>query len=334
MPSENLTQDLIPEMMGAGEKGAGNGPAVLMSGAADLHANADVAVPAQQLAEGVRQNAAGAAAAASRSAASWSDARPLFEQLVAYPATFFLAATFVVVFVVMWRRRVAPASMGSSYRHLVVRSEWWRVVTAAISHSGVLHLCFNISSLWACRRVEAELGSWAYLLASAHILVLAEMFETMFLHAALKMGRLVDTVSIGYSGVVFAWMVVLSLKPDAPVRVIAGVTFDGFAYVMLNLVAIRIIIRRSSFVGHLAGVGAGLVFSAGGLDFARQGFWGAGVAAWALAVLLGSLKATTTLPVPLVDYVDLSGRDDLGVAVTSFDWSNRESLEEYVIANA
>lgn len=97
MPSENLTQDLIPEMMGAGEKGAGNGPAVLMSGAADLHANADVAVPAQQLAEGVRQNAAGAAAAASRSAASWSDARPLSEQLVAYPATFFLAATFVVV---------------------------------------------------------------------------------------------------------------------------------------------------------------------------------------------------------------------------------------------
>lgn len=97
MPSENLTQDLIPEMMDAGQKGAGNGPAVFVSGAADLHANADVAVPVQQLAEGVRQNAAGAAAAASRSAASWSDARPLSEQLMAYPATFFLAATFVVV---------------------------------------------------------------------------------------------------------------------------------------------------------------------------------------------------------------------------------------------
>ncbi|CAM9710695.1 unnamed protein product [Laminaria digitata] len=51
----------------------------------------------------------------------------------------------------MWRRRIAPASMGSSYRHLVVRSEWWRVVTAALAHSGVLHLCFNISSLWGCR---------------------------------------------------------------------------------------------------------------------------------------------------------------------------------------
>eukprot|EP00904_Undaria_pinnatifida_P003822 jgi/Undpi1/13440/HiC_scaffold_8.g03099.m1 len=322
-------------MLAVGQKGAGNDAAAFAPGAAELPAGADVAV--QQLAEAATQNdlgAAAAAAAASRPASPWSDARPVSEQLAGYPATFFLITTFVVVFVVMWRRRIAPASMGSSYRHLVVRSEWWRVVTAALSHSGLLHLFFNISSLWACRRIEAELGSWTYLLASAHILVLAEAFETMFLHAAHKMGRLVDTVSIGYSGVVFAWMVVLSLKPDAPVRTIGGVAFDGFAYVMINLVVIRIIIRRSSFVGHLAGVGAGLVFSAGGLDFARQGYWGVGIAAWALAVLLGSVKATTTVPVPLVDYVDVSGRDDLGVTVTQFDWSNRESLEEYVMANA
>lgn len=97
MPSENLSQDLIPQMMDAGQKGAGSDPAVFAPSAANLHADADVAVLVQQLAEGARQNAAGAAAAASSSAASWSDARPLLEQLGAYPATFFLAATFVVV---------------------------------------------------------------------------------------------------------------------------------------------------------------------------------------------------------------------------------------------
>ena len=57
------------------------------------------------------------------------------------------------MFVVMSRRRVSAASMGSSYRHLLVRSEWWRVLTAAVAHSGVLHLGFNVVSLWSCRWV-------------------------------------------------------------------------------------------------------------------------------------------------------------------------------------
>lgn len=60
------------------------------------------------------------------------------------------------MFVVMSRRRVSAASMGSSYRHLLVRSEWWRVLTAAVAHSGVLHLGFNVVSLWSCRWVGAK----------------------------------------------------------------------------------------------------------------------------------------------------------------------------------
>lgn len=37
--------------------------------------------------------------------------------------------------------------------------------------------------------MEAELGSGAYLLASAHLVVLSEMFEKMFMHVLLKTGR-------------------------------------------------------------------------------------------------------------------------------------------------
>lgn len=98
MPSDNLTQGLIPKMLAAGQKGLGNDPVVFAPGAADLHADAaDVAV--QQLAEGAKQNdlGAAAAAAASRPASPWSDVRPLPEQLAGYPATFFLVVTFVVV---------------------------------------------------------------------------------------------------------------------------------------------------------------------------------------------------------------------------------------------
>eukprot|EP00903_Cladosiphon_okamuranus_P010448 g9884.t1 len=267
-------------------------------------------------------------------AAALADSRPFSEQVYSYPATCLLVVMFVTVFVVMSRRRVSAASMGSSYRHLLVRSEWWRVLTATVTHNGILHLGFNVASLWYCRGMEAELGSWPYLVASAHLMILAEVLEKMIMHVLLKTVRVTDVVSCGYSGVVFAWMVVLSLKPDAQSEVIGGLVFDGFAYVVFNLVVVRILIRGSSFMGNLAGVWAGLLFSTGGLDFARERFWGLGVGAWALAVFLGSLKATTTVPLPLLDYVDLSGRDDLGVSVVPLDWSNREWLEDWAVANA
>ena len=110
MPSEKLTQGLIPQMMDAGQKGTGNDPAVFAPGAADLPADPDVA--AQQLAEGVSENVA-----VSRSAAPWSDDRPLSEQMLVYPATSFLAATFVVVSVVVLGRAVRCAV---SYTHLTL----------------------------------------------------------------------------------------------------------------------------------------------------------------------------------------------------------------------
>lgn len=98
MPSDNLTQGLVPKMLAVGQQGAGNDAAAFAPGAAELPAGADVAV--QQLAEAATQNDLGeaaAAAAASRPASPWSDARPVSEQLAGYPATFFLIMTFVVV---------------------------------------------------------------------------------------------------------------------------------------------------------------------------------------------------------------------------------------------
>ncbi|CAM9794828.1 unnamed protein product [Ascophyllum nodosum] len=192
----------------------------------------------------------------------------------------------------MSRRRVSPAAMGSSYRHLFVRAEWWRVATAAFTHGGLFHLTFNITALWVCRRMEADLGSWGYLLASAHLVILAEVFEKILLHTLLMTGRFVDEISIGYSGVIFAWMTVISLNPE-PSAQFDGLALGGFAYVLFNLLAMRFLVRGSSFTGHLAGILAGLIFSAGGLEFARQRFWGTGVAVWALAIFFGRYRVNT-----------------------------------------
>lgn len=70
------------------------------------------------------------------------------------------------VYLVMSRTRVSSTSMGSSYRHLLVRSEWWRVVTAAVAHGGLLHLAFNIISLWSCR---CGVGKFDFLRLDRHL---------------------------------------------------------------------------------------------------------------------------------------------------------------------
>lgn len=39
------------------------------------------------------------------------------------------------------------------------------------------------------RRIEEELGSWPYLVASAHLVILSEVLEKMIMHVLLKTGR-------------------------------------------------------------------------------------------------------------------------------------------------
>lgn len=55
---------------------------------------------------------------------------------------------------------------GGAYGPVVVRGEWWRLLSANYVHFGALHLAFNMWCLWQVGRfTERLLGNWAFVLA-------------------------------------------------------------------------------------------------------------------------------------------------------------------------
>lgn len=98
MVFKNFTAGLIPQIIAAGQGGENNEQDVSVPGAADHPAVGDVvAPPSTRALPGDGQLGGGFGSPAS----AWSDSRPLFEQLVVYPATCFLAASFVTVRVLL-----------------------------------------------------------------------------------------------------------------------------------------------------------------------------------------------------------------------------------------
>eukprot|EP00640_Fibrocapsa_japonica_P009631 CAMPEP_0113948374 /NCGR_PEP_ID=MMETSP1339-20121228/70036_1 /TAXON_ID=94617 /ORGANISM="Fibrocapsa japonica" /LENGTH=88 /DNA_ID=CAMNT_0000955419 /DNA_START=652 /DNA_END=918 /DNA_ORIENTATION=+ /assembly_acc=CAM_ASM_000762 len=74
---------------------------------------------------------------------------------------------------------------------------------------------------------------------------------------------------------------------------------------MAAMIITQLVYRQASFLGHLSGMLAGVMVASGLLDWCLQPYWVAWGCAWGTAVLLVSLKATTNLPVPFVDYVNI-----------------------------
>ena len=67
--------------------------------------------------------------------------------------------------------RVSLNDVGVSYQAAVRERQLWRVFTAAVSHTEIPHLLFNLVCLWQARRVEIEKGSLFFLGASMAMLL-------------------------------------------------------------------------------------------------------------------------------------------------------------------
>ena len=131
----------------------------------------------------------------------------------------------------------------------VADGEWWRIVTSAFLHSGVIHLFFNVLILWWFgRSLEALMGSRRFL-ALYVISLLAGSAGALLVSP--------DKFTVGASGAVFGVLgagLVLELR--------GVMVFGGAALpiVVFNVVLSFILSDRISVGGHLGGlVGGALV---------------------------------------------------------------------------
>eukprot|EP01040_Poterioochromonas_malhamensis_P020452 gene20452-24406_t len=94
----------------------------------------------------------------SHSSSSNSNLAKLWNQ----PVTTLLLLMIFAVAYYLWAYRIDVSSISYSYDAVVIRGEYWRMVTASMSHVDAWHLLFNTMSLYELGALESIYGSLTY----------------------------------------------------------------------------------------------------------------------------------------------------------------------------
>lgn len=195
------------------------------------------------------------------------------EQILYRPATTLLLGLNVYLAYRYWDGRISPSSVAKIYSKIVVEYELWRSFSGATAHFEPLHLGFNMMSLYSLgMELEENFGSVNFFLYNVSLIVLttAVMMGLTWLRIRHTGNTaLSETSTVGFSGVLFAWMVVASLERSntCPVPFLPDMCFDTYNVLglkfnfgpLVQLGIAQFIMPRVSFVGHLAGIICGFL---------------------------------------------------------------------------
>lgn len=153
----------------------------------------------------------------------------------------------------------------SVYHH----GDFLRLVIPALRHTHDIHLYYNVVSLaWKGISLERRLGSVKFFIT---LLLLTILSSAIYVGLAVFASELFNDFSymrqcaIGFSGVLFALKVLATHYDHNPWD---SSSYFGFSVpvrygVWLELLIIHIVVPNSSFLGHLAGIIAGVLFIKG-----------------------------------------------------------------------
>lgn len=248
----------------------------------------------------------------------------IFEQIAAMPATTCIILLNSVLWFRAWNARLPFDAVSTSYEAVILRKEYWRVFTAAFSHLDIMHLVFNMASLWSCGQMEALFGSVFYLRTTLLLLFLSSAISNAIFHFLIfRIGQrnYATRQAVGYSCVVFGWMTIMAqLQPSMDIPLPFGISLPVSFAPFMSLFITQLIVRRASFLGHLSGIFAGLLIAWGMFQWVSPYWLLTSMIHVVLAVLV-SLKRTTTLSLPWVqvgrepgELDDADRRDERGGA--------------------
>ncbi|XP_068173385.1 rhomboid-related protein 4 [Antennarius striatus] len=147
--------------------------------------------------------------------------------------------------------------------------DWRRLLLSPLHHADDWHLYFNmVSFLWKGIKLERRLGgAWFAYMLSVFSLLTGVVY--LLLEAALT--ELTEdqsysmTCAVGFSGVLFALKVVNNHYHPGGMTYISGIPVANKYASWVELVLIHITAPGTSFIGHLAGILVGLLYTAGPL---------------------------------------------------------------------
>lgn len=155
-----------------------------------------------------------------------------------------------------------------------------RLTLASIIHIDDMHLYYNMISLcWKGIQLELQMGSYAFgyliaycILASHSIMVFMSYFLYHFVQVADQRSSDIsgyNSCAVGFSAVLFALKYVLNHNSPSYTHVM-GISVPLKYAAWLEVIVVSILNPNVSFMGHLAGILAGVIYVHGIEIFIRK----------------------------------------------------------------
>ena len=200
-------------------------------------------------------------------------------QMIERPVTSLLLGIIFYVAYYLWSQRTEVSLVSFSYDSVVNQKEYYRMVTASFSHFDAWHLLFNTMSLFQLGELEVTYGSVTFAYLNADLVFITMGICILCSHLMIFKFNRTDQAyqqAVGFSCVLFAWMVAASvrMKQYCPIFLLPTLCFSTY-YIpnpllyfdigpslgfpvnigpVILLVITKVIIPRSSFLGHLSGI--------------------------------------------------------------------------------
>jgi len=198
------------------------------------------------------------------------------------PSTALLLLAITLYDLYLWAYRVESDKVAYSYDAVVNRGQYWRMLTASFAHFEPLHWLFNTVSLYQLGFLESAYGSTGYAYLSLDLIFVTQALCVAMDHVLIyryNRPEIAQRLAVGYSCVLFAWMVAASVRMNkfCPIFLLPSLCFDTYrlpifglpvnAGPLILLIVTKIIIPQSSFLGHLSGIVIGYPLAWNWLDW-------------------------------------------------------------------
>lgn len=145
-----------------------------------------------------------------------------------------------------------------------------RIIFGSLMHGDDMHLYYNMLSLtWKGLQLESQLGSAGLLMLILYAILSSGLIMVTLSYALVLIGSenfaSYNICSIGFSGVLFCLKYVLNFNAPSMTRVM-GLDIPTKHAAWAELVAISLVTPNASFLGHLAGILAGVIYLHGNLE--------------------------------------------------------------------
>ncbi|KAL3146062.1 hypothetical protein ABBQ38_015413 [Trebouxia sp. C0009 RCD-2024] len=183
---------------------------------------------------------------------------PLHLQILERPVTSILITLCTSVWAWLNHKQLGYQDVGLSHELVVQNKQFWRLVSSQLSHVDLVHLLFNMTSLWSLGGYEqGGKNSSLVLQQSLWLLVGAGLICLAIYHGLIHIlhkEQYRNVTAVGYSAVIFGWMALLSARGISNFSIFGLVQLPMSLAPFGALAITSIIVPRASFVGHLSGI--------------------------------------------------------------------------------